>query len=339
MIDKGALSLNHWRYRMNETAHHTLQLYIEPTFLYEAVLEFLLAGLEKGEAAVLIARPETVARVTELASAVGTNLQALVKKGSVVCLDANFTVEAILSVTGDQNLKEECLHDFVLPRIKDLLVSYPGVRIFSEAFDVLTQMGKFEISLTLERLWGKWDQNPKCKSLCSYSISSFSKAADVLPFRKVCALHDVVYPSEKYQKITKDSEKLLLIAENQQLTAALESECTGRNSAQLRGELQQINGFSLDPVQHKVFHGNHEIRLTACEYKIFHLLASRIGQLVSRSQLMTAVTNANLEACERSVDVHVFNIRKKLKFARNVVQTVRGLGYRMKVLNQKDLRG
>mgnify|MGYP005994582101 CR=1 FL=1 len=84
----------------------------------------------------------------------------------------------------------------------------------------------------------------------------------------------------------------------------------------------------IDPNRHKVFVGEREIGLTATEFRILHYLASRPGRVFSRDQILSFALGPNTVVTDRSVDVHVRAIRKKLGEQRDLVETVRGIGYR-----------
>lgn len=90
----------------------------------------------------------------------------------------------------------------------------------------------------------------------------------------------------------------------------------------VRGKLK------IDSTKHKVWIEGEEIELTATEFRILHLLASNPGRIFSRSQILTDSRGELAAAFDRSVDAHVRTIRKKLGSARDLIETVRSIGYR-----------
>jgi len=84
----------------------------------------------------------------------------------------------------------------------------------------------------------------------------------------------------------------------------------------------------IDPTRHKVFVGDDEVLLTATEFRILQHLASRPGRVFDRDQILAAAVGPNTVVTDRSVDVHIRAIRKKLGERRDLVETVRGIGYR-----------
>ena len=90
----------------------------------------------------------------------------------------------------------------------------------------------------------------------------------------------------------------------------------------VRGELR------IDPNRHKVFLGESEVALTATEFRILQHLATRPGRVFDREQILAAAVGPHTVVTDRSVDVHIRAIRKKLGERRDLVETVRGIGYR-----------
>jgi two-component system alkaline phosphatase synthesis response regulator PhoP len=87
-------------------------------------------------------------------------------------------------------------------------------------------------------------------------------------------------------------------------------------------------GLKVDPTRHKVYVRDSEVEFTATEFKILHLLASHPGRIFSRSQILSESRGELAAAFDRSVDAHVRTIRKKLGDLRELVETVRAIGYR-----------
>ncbi len=86
--------------------------------------------------------------------------------------------------------------------------------------------------------------------------------------------------------------------------------------------------LTIDPNRHKVFLGDDEVNLTATEFRILQHLAGRPGRVFDRDQILAAAVGPNTVVTDRSVDVHIRAIRKKLGDRRDLVETVRGIGYR-----------
>ena len=84
----------------------------------------------------------------------------------------------------------------------------------------------------------------------------------------------------------------------------------------------------IDPERHKVSLNGSDVDLTATEFRILHYLASRPGRVFTRDQILTASMGPNSMVLERNIDVHVRSIRRKLGDHRDLIETVRAIGYR-----------
>lgn len=72
------------------------------------------------------------------------------------------------------------------------------------------------------------------------------------------------------------------------------------------------------------------IQLTPSEFKLLKTLALHTGGVLTRDQLISSVQGDGVSVVGRTVDTHVFGLRKKLGACADVIETVRGIGYRVK---------
>jgi len=86
----------------------------------------------------------------------------------------------------------------------------------------------------------------------------------------------------------------------------------------------------IDPGRRQVLVDDHPAALTFSEFQILLLLARRTGWVFTRYQIVDAVRGEDYAVTERSVDVHIAALRKKLGSAGDSIETVRGVGYRFK---------
>ncbi len=84
----------------------------------------------------------------------------------------------------------------------------------------------------------------------------------------------------------------------------------------------------LDPTAHRVFLGTEELVLTATEYRLLLYLAEHNGELCSRGDLLVEVWGLAANLNTRTVDTHVKRLRHKLEDHADLIETVRGAGYR-----------
>ena len=86
----------------------------------------------------------------------------------------------------------------------------------------------------------------------------------------------------------------------------------------------------INPGRHEVLLAGRPLDLTVTEFHLLHLLARRPGWVFTRSQIVKEVHGEDFAVTERSVDVHVVGLRKKLGAFGKSLETVRGIGYRLK---------
>lgn len=96
------------------------------------------------------------------------------------------------------------------------------------------------------------------------------------------------------------------------------------------GSLLTIHDIQIDAKRHEVAVAGKPIPLTLTEFGILELLAKHPGWVFSRQQIIDAVRGYEYVITPRAVDVQVFGLRKKLGEAGQYVETVRGIGYRLK---------
>ena len=103
-----------------------------------------------------------------------------------------------------------------------------------------------------------------------------------------------------------------------------------RTAAPATGSAVSIGPIRIDRETHRVTVDDHDIELTATEYKLLLTLAERRGRVQDRGQLLEAVWEASPDIQTRTVDMHVQRLRAKLGDAGELIETVRGFGYRMR---------
>jgi two-component system phosphate regulon response regulator PhoB len=92
---------------------------------------------------------------------------------------------------------------------------------------------------------------------------------------------------------------------------------------------EKVGPLRIDPAAHRAFVGDEEIALTALEFKLLATFMSRVGRLQTRAALLRDVWNMNADLQTRTVDTHIKRLREKLGSGRDLIETVRGSGYRM----------
>jgi two-component system phosphate regulon response regulator PhoB len=89
-------------------------------------------------------------------------------------------------------------------------------------------------------------------------------------------------------------------------------------------------GVRIDRERHQAYLDEQELQLTPTEFRLLECLLRQPGRAFARSQLMDAAIGEGALVLERTIDVHVKTLRRKLGPAGDMIETVRGLGYRFR---------
>jgi two-component system response regulator CpxR len=88
-----------------------------------------------------------------------------------------------------------------------------------------------------------------------------------------------------------------------------------------------VNGVALDPSTREVTLDGRRVELTTFEFDILHAMMKAAGRVLSRDDLMERLYQRKATPFDRSIDVHVSHLRRKLEAGRPIIKTVRGVGY------------
>lgn len=105
-----------------------------------------------------------------------------------------------------------------------------------------------------------------------------------------------------------------------------------RRSSQLDSTAEQstvsCGPISIDRLKHRVLVGGELVEFTASEFRLLESLISQPGRVFDRLDLIEMALGADTLVLERTIDVHIRSIRKKLGPLAGCIETVRGVGYR-----------
>ncbi len=104
-----------------------------------------------------------------------------------------------------------------------------------------------------------------------------------------------------------------------------------RKAPELTEDILKINGLELNPVSHRVTGNNKLLEMGPTEFRLLHFFMSNPERVYSRSQLLDKVWGSQIFIEDRTVDVHIRRLRNILTQSEheNLIQTVRGSGYRL----------
>lgn len=115
---------------------------------------------------------------------------------------------------------------------------------------------------------------------------------------------------------------------------------TGKQQHNFEPPPVSVGGLFIDPATHTATLEDQPIPLTPVEFDMLLALARSAGRVKSREQLLLEIAERDFESFDRSIDVHISSLRKKLgddPKAPRYIETVRGTGYRMRLPDSEPL--
>lgn len=91
----------------------------------------------------------------------------------------------------------------------------------------------------------------------------------------------------------------------------------------------EIDNLKVDTIQCKVWLEGNEIELTLSEYKLLCTFMKEPGKVMTRNHLVNEIQDGPVHVTDRTIDTHIFGLRKKLGNYSKLVETIRGIGYRV----------
>jgi two-component system phosphate regulon response regulator PhoB len=89
-------------------------------------------------------------------------------------------------------------------------------------------------------------------------------------------------------------------------------------------------GVAIDQYSHRAMHRGRELALTPTEYRLLEMLLRRPGRAFTRNELMDAAVGEDAEILEGTINAYINSLRRKLGDAADLIETVRGVGYRFR---------
>lgn len=115
------------------------------------------------------------------------------------------------------------------------------------------------------------------------------------------------------------------------------------NRTEAASAVIRVGDVSLNMDTHEVQVRGEPIKLTLTEFRLLAALAQQGGRVLNRQRLIARAMGADITVTERTIDVHMTSIRKKLGDEASIIKTIRGVGYRLSAdaddLDAPDQRG
>jgi two-component system phosphate regulon response regulator PhoB len=96
------------------------------------------------------------------------------------------------------------------------------------------------------------------------------------------------------------------------------------------GSVVEVCGVTIDKHRHRALYLGSELPLTPTEFRLLEVLLRQAGRAFTRHELMDAAIGEDAMVLERTIDVHIKSLRKKLGLGSDLIETVRGVGYRFR---------
>ena len=114
------------------------------------------------------------------------------------------------------------------------------------------------------------------------------------------------------------------------LTARVKTILRRAETREKKDEVRKVDQLTMDLPKHKATYKDKILELTSIEFNLLEFLSRHPGRAFSRDQIMDNAWKEGKFVVDRAVDVHIRALRKKLGKGANLIETVRGLGYRFK---------
>lgn len=230
--------------RVTSSHDHFVQFYEKDDFLVDEVSGFIGAGLEAGQAGIVIAtQPHREALERRLSA------RLLLAADRYIALDASATLSQLM-VDGwpDEGRFAEVIGGVIRQAAQN---GSRSVCAFGEMVALLWAEGRHAAAIRLEELWNDLARTQSFSLLCAYPMAGFRDEEHANPFLEICNAHSRVRPAESFVETAGPAEVRCQVAHLQQRAAALETEVAKRKQTEraLRLREQELADFLENAVE------------------------------------------------------------------------------------------
>jgi signal transduction histidine kinase/ActR/RegA family two-component response regulator len=217
-------------------SEHFVQFYETDVYLLDSLEGFIRAGLEVGDACVVVATGAHRVALEERLRARGLDVAAASASGQFVSLDA---AETLAKFMVDGEPEPVRFAEVIGEIIEKAAINGRRVRAFGEMVALLWAEGNSDAAIRLEGLWNELQKTRSFSLFCAYEMGSFGGEQFSEPFSNICTSHSQVIPAESYNRLSNQEDRLRAIIRLQQKAKSLEAEILERKQVeeQLRSSL------------------------------------------------------------------------------------------------------
>jgi hypothetical protein len=203
--------MSDWQHVLRAPADgdHIVQVYQDRAFLTAAVAEYVGTGLQRGEAAIIIARPEHADAFRYALGSLGIDLEAALGSGQLRLFDAQATLARFLYAGMPQWVP---FREIIGGAIAESRCQFPVVRAYGEMVDILWQDNQRDAAIRLEEFWNELGKLQSFSLFCAYYLDNLD-ARSYSGLDCICKVHSHLIPAREYQRfdesVSQASEKVL----------------------------------------------------------------------------------------------------------------------------------
>ena len=210
-------------------SEHFVQFYEEDAFLTQSVAGFMGAGLQQGEAGIIIATEAHRAAIIAHLQEQGLDVSQAEAVGQFFVLDAAETLSRFMQADAPAAAQ---FNKVIGGLVAQATAGNRPLRAFGEMVALLWQRGNADGAIRLEELWNELGKEYSFSLFCAYPMGGFCADAHGKPFTHICKAHTRVIPAESYTANNNADDRMRTITLLQQRAASLEAEIAERKKVE-----------------------------------------------------------------------------------------------------------
>ncbi len=235
------------RWLKRDDSAHAVQFYTEDGILLSGSASFLETALRAGNIALVLATPEHIAALEQRITTDGVDVASAAANGRYHAYDGNKALDAFM-VGGwpDAALFAKTIGGYIEQARAKAGGGNTRVAAFGEMVAILCAEGKMAAATRLEGLWNDLSQTCDFSLLCAYPMAAFDRIEQPESFRRICAAHTAVVPTEPYPALPSDEERSRNVTHLPQIVHAMEPEAARRlTQEKFRQNIESVQDYAI----------------------------------------------------------------------------------------------